>query len=79
MKLNINDTVKVKLTPYGLELYRKYWLPYCKFGCTPTKQDINGYTEFQLWDLMNIFGSSLYLGCKLPFDTTIEIPEEMLS
>lgn len=73
MKLNINDTVKVKLTPIGWEIYRKHYTPFCTEGYIPPKQDSRGYVEFQLWDLMHVFGPNMYLGCKVPFETSIEI------
>lgn len=38
--------------------------------------DKNGYSTFQLWDFMNIFGSYMYHGNpKLPFDCDIFINE----
>jgi hypothetical protein len=47
--INLNDEVKVKLTNYGRDLLAKKRL---------TRQpDEAGYTKFQLWELMNIFGS----------------------
>lgn len=73
MKFNINNTVKVKLKPSGWEIHRKYWLPFCIDGYIPPKQDNNGYVEFQLWDLMAVFGSHLYMGCDSPFELDIEI------
>jgi hypothetical protein len=47
--VNLNHEVKIKLTDYGRDLLAKKRL---------TRQpDEAGYTKFQLWELMNIFGS----------------------
>ena len=47
--INLNHEVKIKLTDYGRDLLAKKRL---------TRQpDEAGYTKFQLWELMNIFGS----------------------
>jgi hypothetical protein len=60
MVVNLNDDVKVKLTDYGRDLLAKKRL---------TRQpDEAGYTKFQLWELMNIFGEHLYNGCSIPFE-----------
>ena len=55
--LNINDTVKVKLTQAGFQIA-------CDAGYqnTATNIDVDGYSSFQLWILMEIFGPHLYHG-----------------
>lgn len=68
-KINLNDIVKVRLTPHGVDIY------YNRFdglneslkrrGLKPIKNslpevDKNGYTRFQLWDFINIYGE--YIG-----------------
>jgi hypothetical protein len=56
--INLNDDVKVKLTDYGRDLLAKKRL---------TRQpDEAGYIKFQLWELMNIFGSYVCNGCSIP-------------
>lgn len=60
--INLNDTVKVKLTEAGVKQYKKKIKEW--FGeVTPMEvenyireADSKGYTEFQLWEYMNIFG-----------------------
>lgn len=59
----------MKLTDYGKEIY-----PYVM----DREPDENGYYEFQLWDLMNIYGEHINMIGKLPFETDILIPEENL-
>ena len=46
-------------------------------GFTPNISDKDGYSEFQMWDLMETFGSHVtFGGAILPFDTTILIDEK---
>lgn len=79
MKFNVNDSVKVKLTEAGLEelrrqhdeLYKR--VPLVGQYRAP-KVDAEGYSEFQLWYLMQHFGHLFHLGAYLPFDPEIEIP-----
>lgn len=64
-KLNWNKTVKVKLTERGLQAYRDHyaWMK-DKLGeeVRDPKVDEDGYSRFQLWSFMRIFGSIIYLG-----------------
>lgn len=67
LKFNINENVKVKLTPFGILLYKH------KFDCEPNL-DENGYYKAQLWNIMSIFGEYMMLGRfgdELPFATDI--------
>lgn len=75
MKFNINDNVKVRLNSAGFDIHRKYWAFYTGLSnYTPPKIDDQGYSTFQLWDLMVVFGPHVYLGSnKLPFETEIEL------
>lgn len=56
MKININMRVSVKLTEAGQKQYATY---ISNFG--PGLVDIDR-TNFQLWELMEIFGSAAYVG-----------------
>lgn len=71
-KLNLNFTVKVKLTSYGLEQHKKHWAFFRVNKTdvyTPPKIDSEGYSKFLLWELMSIFGSVLFLGNpNIPFE-----------
>jgi len=73
IKFNVNDNVRVKLTDVGKEVLNKHW------GYMPNwyndRIDEKGYMSFQLHELMNIFGESVYNGCEIPFETTILIKE----
>ncbi len=68
--MNINDTVRVKLTPEGVKIYENHYAPY---GGNSPKIEFDGYTSIQLWVLMSIFGPHIGMGFYPPFDTTIEI------
>lgn len=79
---NINDYVKVKLTEKGKYIYYHQFddINECirKIGGNPLnpielKYDDDGYVEFQLWHLMEIFGEHLFNGCEVPFNTTIRL------
>ncbi|MBB3020702.1 hypothetical protein FHR70_003788 [Microvirga lupini] len=63
---NLNHEVKVKLTHVGkLILEREYY--------DIKTSDADGWTKWQLWELMSLFGKYLYNGCDVPFETTIEL------
>lgn len=72
ISFNINETVKVQLTETGQKIYRTV------YNKNP-KVDKDGYTEFQLWHLMQLFGNYMINGSNdLPFSTNIIIikPDE---
>jgi hypothetical protein len=83
MKFNINDYVRVKLTPEGVEYLRqkhensladchKRGFPGFPFKTPVTDKD--GWSNWQLWDLMSSFGADIGPGRSLLFETEIEIP-----
>ena len=67
-KINLNDRIKVKLTPLGAEIY------YHMFDDTNKKAkktiiephlpkvDEKGYTEFTLWGFINTYGQYIEVG-----------------
>jgi hypothetical protein len=83
---NINDTVKVKLTEDGKETlinhHRRLKANIERHTNIPEptvdldkllKTDEEGYQSFQIWNLMNIFGSETRMGVNAQF-----IKNEML-
>ena len=70
--LNINSSVRIKLTPYGIEkLKRKQYIQ--------PKVDKDGFCEMQLWWVMQIFGEDINaFNQKLPFETNIQIDDAFL-
>ena len=68
-KINLNEIVKVKLTPLGAEIYYKQFDEVNKQCgreiCKPQMPQIDkdGYTEFQLWNFIELYGQHIGM-CK---------------
>ena len=68
---NINDKIKVKLTEHGKAILEHEvadtmnMLKNLNFSDDyfPYPEDEDGYTEFQLWNFMRLFGSHFCVGC----------------
>jgi hypothetical protein len=80
MRFNINDYVNVKLTDYGRQLHREDHYAFWKaagreppYPYRPPKEDADGWSQWQMWDLMQTFGKHISLGTKMPFETEIRI------
>lgn len=72
-KINLNDTVKVKLTEYGKNIYRNHCNNISRFMCangSPLEPpvDDDGYSGFQIHRLMDIFGVHVLLNRKQIFE-----------
>lgn len=67
VKFNINDDVRVRLTDIGRRILDK------DGSLEFVKTDKDGWSTFQFWVLMEIFGKYIYNGCSVPFKTEIEI------
>jgi len=81
MKFNINDYVKVKLNDKGRKIHREWWdniYQDCShpFEYQAPKEDENGYSKWQLWGLIHIFGPHITLGTRVPFECDIIIDEK---
>lgn len=80
--VNVNDTVLVKLTSTGIaELERQHnelveMYPSVK-PFQPPITDEDGYSKFQLHDLIYKLGHLLSIGSCLPFETNIRISEQV--
>jgi hypothetical protein len=80
MQFNVNHYVRVKLKQKGLDELRRQHeevrrrAPAIREWKAP-KVDEEGYSMFQLWDLMSSLGHLCSLGCEPPFETIIDIPE----
>ncbi len=76
-EFNINDKVRVKLTDHGRKLlesdHEEFWknmrIP---MVYTPPVEDSEGWSTWQLWNLMQQLGPYIHLSCQVPFETTIE-------
>lgn len=81
-KVNANESVKVKLTEFGVQILRERHQELHKAikernneGLEPFKliTDEEGYYVTQLWILMSIFGHVMSMGYELPFSLDIVI------
>lgn len=73
LPFNINDQVRVKLTPVGLQFLKANGHDWRLTPDASNAPDERGWSTWQLWDLMQIFGPIIYHGCSLPFETSIII------
>lgn len=80
IEFNINQGVKVKLTDVGrAALKAKHDALYhpskvhSPVKYRPRKEDADGWSEWQLWELMGELGDKCYMGGRVPFETTIII------
>ncbi len=73
--INLNHTIKVKLTDLGKEIYKHQYDKISEFlksnGAPPLvphdlHYDKDGYVRFQLWSFMGIFGKYATMGSQ-PF------------
>lgn len=70
IRINLNEPIKVKLTDWGKDIYYHQYDRTNRIAgreiCKPKfpKEDENGYTEFQLWHFMELYGE--YIGMTLP-------------
>jgi hypothetical protein len=81
MEFNINNTVYVRLTQVGKnELIKQHAELKVSFpklhDHTPKIEDDEGWSKWQMWDLMNRFGHLMSLGFTLPFETDIKIGDK---
>lgn len=65
IEVNLNAKIRVKLTASAIKLIKDHFKQF-KNITIPDKYfpDRLGYSEFQLYDFMHIFGEHLYPGCQ---------------
>lgn len=75
-KINVNWKVKVKLNDFGRKVYYQH---YAEINYDPPalKEDADGYTTFQLHELMFIFGKEMYTRSVPPFSPSIILIKEI--
>lgn len=79
LNLNINDTVRIKITQAGFKfLERQHKDLNSKYNTnTPYKApnvDKDGHTEMPLWEVMQLFGDQMYNGNPdIPYETSIAL------
>jgi hypothetical protein len=73
MKVNVNQEVRIKITPFGMTIIEAD--PYLAISYFHKKEDKDGWTTWQLWEIMRDFGFYMDNGKEVPFETEIEIIE----
>lgn len=81
VRFNINGYVSVRLTASGKLIHRREYDELRKLSprlpkYKAPKPDANGYTQWQLWHLMQTFGPAISHGAEPPFEMEImfEVP-----
>ena len=70
IRINLNESIKIKLTDWGKEIYYHQYDRTNQIAgreiCKPMfpREDENGYTEFQLWRFIELYGA--HIGMTLP-------------
>lgn len=77
IEYNLNENVHVRLNNTGRNIYKNHMQSLNSNLSTEPEVDENGYTKFQLWDLMHIFGKYISLGLPTPFDKNCIYFKEM--
>lgn len=81
MQININQFVKIKLTPTGRRyLVEKHNQVYGRLVTShpyrPITEDDQGYSRWQLWELFGTFGELMqYPTMNPPFEPNIEVED----
>lgn len=74
--INMNNTVRIRLTPIGERILRDYWRPFA--GDRDPREIIaskttDGWFNEQLWEIAHVFGPHLGNGLPIPFETEIQV------
>lgn len=63
VRINLNNTIKVKLTDLGKEIYYHQFDDCIRAGAKITPHfpnvDDDGYTDFQLWQFIELYGTHI--------------------
>lgn len=82
IKFNINEYVRIKLNPDGIEIYESRYDVLIdrqkKYGIEGTKRPIysedcdgEGYIKMQMWYFMELFGEHISIVKNPPFESNI--------
>lgn len=74
---NINNRVKVKLTDLGVKIYKDYYKTYNIHTKGPYMDD-EGYTSFQMWDLMEVYGPHISIDSEMVFEPNVLLSDKNL-
>lgn len=71
---NVNHKVRIRITARGRDHLRETGrLSMLTPGYSTAVDDATGYATWQLWEVMSVFGSVMYMGGSVPFETEIEL------
>lgn len=73
MLFNINHHVWVQLSKTGRKIHLDEHIKSASPYSYEAPKEIEGWSRWQLWHLMEMFGPHIYNGAELPFETTIKI------
>lgn len=82
MLFNVNHYVRVRLNDHGRNIHRDYWKPHTDaLGHVyhPPEEDADGWSKWQMWELMQLYGQHMRNGSNVPFNLEIEIVENQSS
>jgi hypothetical protein len=94
MEWNVNEIVWVKLTDFGMSIHHrdhldflymlgKRWsgpeTPAERFPYKPPEMTEDGWSRFQGWRLMQLFGPHMQLSGPNPFQTSVRFEDKHLS
>ncbi len=75
---NINQKVRIKLTARGHQILEESFQNLCakvpNVEFFKPKEDADGWSEWQMWEVMADFGAYISMGTLPPFETEIQIP-----
>lgn len=84
IEFHMNDKVRVRLTNRGRKVHRENYRklmasypPELSLNYQPPEEDAEGWSEWQMWELMQQFGEHTCMGLEPLFDMTIWIEERV--
>lgn len=70
---NVNNYVWVKLNDEGRRVFNSDQAKHPERYRLKLEEDGEGWSRWQLWELMRTFGHRMFNGCQVPFETTIRL------
>lgn len=82
LAMNLNEKVWIRVTPRGKTIwdeYEKRWADMLTIEPRPLPPvDADGWSEWQLWEVMKTFGQYMVMGLDPPIEMTIQIKPKSL-
>jgi hypothetical protein len=70
-KFNLNNNVFVKLNDKGRAMHKAYWEPFSSGNYRAPMESYDGWSQFQLHEVMSVFGPAMSVGMDNPMETEI--------